>query len=461
MKRKLSTFVWLIMATCMLSSCLNDSDEEVTYYNDTAVTAFTLGTVKRFLHTTSSKGADSIYKSPVTGSNYTFVIDQATRQIYNPDSLPFACENNAILATISTKNSGSVALVSTSSTGTDSLSYYSSSDSINFAKINKLRVYNLSGSAYSEYSVKVNIHQQKIGVFNWADSVKSTIISSFEDVKALSKADQVFAFALQNGATKVYATSNTNLDGWSEVSSASFSADAYKSAILANDNFYILSNGEIYSSANGADWTVVGSNSSIKQLLGFSVDRCFAITNNKSIVSSKDGCVSWTDETLASDKENMPTENLNLVSFPVKSIANAELATLIGMRSASYGDESNVVWNKLIENSADAENQPWTYSAYSASDLAKTPWLDKFIAVKYNDRIEALGSNQIVYKSSDNGLTWAKDTVVTMPTEFNSNRFGFVADSNNFLWLIDTKSGYVLKGRHNEAGWLRRSSKDD
>ena len=148
MKRKFFAFIALISATLSLSSCLSSDDETVEYTHDTAITAFSLGSLDRWSKTTAGK--DTLLKANVTGSNYKFYIDQAQRKIYNPDSLPCGVRDTAVLATITAKNSSPMVWMDIDKT--DSITgYYSSSDSVNFSKPRLLRVYSNDLTAYATY----------------------------------------------------------------------------------------------------------------------------------------------------------------------------------------------------------------------------------------------------------------------------------------------------------------------
>ena len=126
MKRKFFAFIALITATLSLSSCLSSDETTVEYTHDTAITAFSLGSLDRY--TKTKAGKDTLLKANVTGSDYKFYIDQAQRSIYNVDSLPCGVRDTAILATISSKNSSPILLMDINKT--DSVAaYYSSSDS--------------------------------------------------------------------------------------------------------------------------------------------------------------------------------------------------------------------------------------------------------------------------------------------------------------------------------------------
>ena len=170
---KLFTYVVLLTAAVLsLTSCLSDNDDSnTTYYTDTAISSFALGTLNITYHTKASDGVtDSTYTSTFSASSYRFDIDQQKRTIANSDSLPVGTDAAHCLATISTLNSGTVLLVLKSSTGADSLAYYSSSDSIDFSSPVRMRVYNMNLSAYREYTVTVNVHKQEENKFEWQES---------------------------------------------------------------------------------------------------------------------------------------------------------------------------------------------------------------------------------------------------------------------------------------------------
>ena len=166
MRKRFSALGVALTAVLTLASCLNSSDSEVTVYNDMAITSFTLGTLNRYLHTTSSEGGDSVYKTTFTGGNYIVAIDQVGRRIFNQDSLPLGTDLKHVLCTIGTKNSGYVFLKSLIS---DSLFYHDSSDSIDFSKQRELHVYASDGSGHRVYTVNLTARQAK-GTPAWRET---------------------------------------------------------------------------------------------------------------------------------------------------------------------------------------------------------------------------------------------------------------------------------------------------
>ena len=153
------------MASLVLyTSCLGSNDDpEVTFYNDTAITTFKLTTVNRYIHTTTSAGKDSVYKSTLSKMP-VFHIDHYQGKIYNTDSLPEDCDLNHVLAAISSMNNGTVVIKSLTS---DTLNYYANTDSIDFSKPREIRVYAFNNDIFRTYEVTVNKHQVKTGVLTW------------------------------------------------------------------------------------------------------------------------------------------------------------------------------------------------------------------------------------------------------------------------------------------------------
>lgn len=157
----------MLLSMLLYTSCLgSDNSSDVIVYDDMAITGFSLATVNRYIHTTSSKGTDSIYKKTLA-TNPTFTIDQKKNTIYNTDSLPKDCDLKHVLATISASTySGRIIIKSIAS---DTLIAYSSSDSIDFTQSREIRVYNNALQKYRTYQVTLNQHQVETGKILWEE----------------------------------------------------------------------------------------------------------------------------------------------------------------------------------------------------------------------------------------------------------------------------------------------------
>lgn len=456
MKRKFFAFIALITATLSLSSCLSsDDDLNVEYTHDTAITAFSLGTLDQWGKTKDGT-KDSLYKAVVAGANYKFYIDQATRQIYNVDSLPCGVRDTAILATISSKNSSPILLMDINKT--DSVAaYYSSSDSINFSKPRFIRVYSSDYSAYAQYQVTVNVHKELPYEFKWHELAQNNSqLAAFSDLKAVACGDSIYVFGKTAEGTKVLKSAINDGSAWSPIMmNVSLSSDAYQSAVALDDKLYIADGGKVYASADAATWKVVSENPDIKQLIGASSKYLYAYTYTAAGISvSKDKGVSWKQEKLDTDADSLPTQNISMNVAGVLSAKNVENVMLMGTRDKALNDAIATTWLRTVDYDENAEAGQWNYLEIEKNQSGKMPCLDQVITCAADTGFVALGSNGKWYKSQDAGLTWTQDKKVALPSEFGTaGRFAFCRDKQHYYWII--RNGYVWRGRFNIDGWSK------
>ena len=455
MKRKFFAFIALITATLSLSSCLSsDDDLNVEYTHDTAITAFSLGTLDQWGKTKDGT-KDSLYKAVVAGANYKFYIDQATRQIYNVDSLPCGVRDTAILATISSKNSSPILLMDINKT--DSVAgYYSSSDSINFSKPRRIRVYSSDYSAYAEYEVTVNVHKELPYEFKWHELAQNNSqLAAFSDLKAVACGDDIYVFGKTAEGTKVLKSAINDGSAWSSITmNVGLSSDAYQSAVALDGKLYISDAGKVYASADAATWKLVSENADIKQLIGASSKYLYAYTAT-GISVSKDKGASWEQEKLDTDADYLPKQNISMNVAGVLSAKEVENVMLLGTRDKALKDTVALTWLRTVDYAN--EDGQWNYLEIENNKSGKMPWLDQVITCAADTGFVALGSNGKWYKSQDAGLTWTQDKKVALPGEFGTaGRFAFCRDKQHYYWII--RNGYVWRGRFNIDGW--RSKED-
>lgn len=462
MKRKFFAFILLMTAGLSLSSCLGgDDDTNIEYTHDTAITAFSLGTLTRYYSGTStSTGNDTTYSAEVTGSNYKFYIDQTTRQIYNPDSLPVGTKTSAVLATITAKQSSPLVWVLKNQSEEDSLAYYSSSDSIDFSTPRTIRVYNNDLTAYSTYTITVNVHQEERDAFVWhsLNVVRNSGLAALSEMKAVAANGRVYVFGKANNNLKIYQSGNGKT--WTAVSpNVDLSADAYKSAVAKDGIVYIVNNGVVMKSTDAENWEEITTDASLLQLVGASGKNLYAYTAS-GISVSKDNGATWAAEELDADASYLPTNNISMTITAVRSTKNAENLLLVGNRDESMNDTIATLWTRTVDYNDGADAGKWNYVEYEANQGGKLPYL-KTLQVAVNDSgYVALGagkySNGMKAKwlTSKNGLTWYEDSTVTMPSSFMINKpTAMVRDDNNYYWVIN--NGNVWKGRYNRDGWRK------
>ena len=449
MKRKFFAFIALITATLSLSSCLSSDETTVEYTHDTAITAFSLGSLDRY--TKTKAGKDTLLKANVTGSDYKFYIDQAQRLIYNVDSLPCGVRDTAILATISSKNSSPILLMDINKT--DSVAaYYSSSDSINFSKPRFIRVYSSDYSAYAQYKVTVNVHKELPYEFKWHELAQNNSqLAAFFDLKAVACGDDIYVFGKTADGTKVLKSAINDGSAWSSITmNVSLSSDAYQSAVALDGKLYISDAGKVYASADAETWTEVSENADIKQLIGASSQYLYAYTT-AGISVSKDQGVSWKAEKLDTDADSLPTQNVSMNVAGVLSAKNVENVMLMGTRDKAWNDTVATTWLRTVDYGANAEDGQWNYLEIEKNQM---PWLDQVITCAADTGFVALGSNGKWYKSQNAGLTWKQDKMVVLPAKFaTEGRFAFCRDKQHYYWII--RNGYVWRGRFNIDGWSK------
>ena len=450
MKRKFFAFIALITATLSLSSCLSSDETTVEYTHDTAITAFSLGSLDRY--TKTKAGKDTLLKANVTGSDYKFYIDQAQRLIYNVDSLPCGVRDTAILATISSKNSSPILLMDINKT--DSVAaYYSSSDSINFSVPRKIRVYSSDYSAYAEYTVTVNVHKELPYEFKWHELAQNNSqLAAFSNLKAVACGDYIYVFGKTDEGTKVLKSAINNGSAWSSITmNVGLSSDAYQSAVALDGKLYIADGGKVYASADAVTWTLVSENADIKQLIGASSKNLYAYTATGIAVSKNQG-VSWEAEKLDKDADYLPTQNISMNVAGVLSAKEVENVMLMGTRDKALKDTVATTWLRTVDYAN--EDGQWNYLEIENNKSGKMPWLDQVITCAADTGFVALGSNGKWYKSQDAGLTWKQDAMVVLPAKFAAEgRFAFCRDKQHYYWII--RNGYVWRGRFNIDGWSK------
>lgn len=452
MKRKFFAFIALITATLSLSSCLSSDETTVEYTHDTAITAFSLGSLDRY--TKTKAGKDTLLKANVTGSDYKFYIDQAQRWIYNVDSLPCGVRDTAILATISSKNSSPILLMDINKP--DSVAaYYSSSDSINFSKRRFIRVYSSDYSAYAEYKVDVNVHKELPYEFKWHELAQNNSqLAAFSDLKAVACGDYIYVFGKTAEGTKVLKSAINDGSAWSSIMmNVNLSSDAYQSAVALEGKLYISDGGKVYASADAATWALVSSeNADVKQLIGASSKNLYAYNTAAGISVSKDKGVSWEQEKLDTDKAYLPTQNISMNVAGVLSAKDVENVMLLGTRDKALKDTVATTWLRTVDYAN--EDGQWNYLEIENNKSGKMPWQDQVITCAADTGFVALGNNGKWYKSQDAGLTWKQDKMVVLPAKFaTEGRFAFCRDKQHYYWII--RNGYVWRGRFNIDGWSK------
>lgn len=463
MKRIVKPFVILISAIVLMASCLGDDDSynDFILYSDTAISSFSLGTLNRTMWTTSSKGEDSSYVAEVNGASYKFYIDQLKKEIYNPDSLPVGTDVAHVICKINAQNSGTVILVHKDIEGKDSLTFFNSSDSIDFTEPREFRVYCMDGSVYRSYKVSVNVHKENPDSINWHKFASVSDFMAMSNIKALALDGRLLVFGEQGGTTSVYSGATVDGIAWTKLSTGmTLDAGASSNAMVKDGTVYTLSGGKLISSTDGSAWTVVG-NAAVNRLLGAGKGKMYGLNADGKIMSSTDGVV-WTEDVLSDSGSMLPVTDMSLVSLPLGTDKSAETIILSGNLAADSNPQDSVamVWNKIEEYASASQSHSWIYCVEDNGFCL--PCLAGLNMVTYGDVLVAFGGRGLgtstakaysqMYVSEDKGLTWHADDSYYLPEGFtngSSSVMSVAVDNNNYMWIICGGTGDVWRGRLN------------
>lgn len=464
MKSKTINIAVLLAALFSLVSCLDTNDGDYVYTDDSAVTAFSVTSAKKAVHVRASNGADSVYYTTATLTAYKFVIDQQRCVIYNPDSLPYGVDPTKLLVSANSLNSGSLVLKSMTS---DSLSYFSTTDSLDFSKPRELQVYSLSGAAERKYEVRVNVHQEPADQFNWTKLPNPTAFTSATGVKSFvvttaSGTTRRFLLASDGTTTTVYRADGDN--AWTAATpdfNHTLAAETYRSAAVKHDTLFVCDNGVVMATTDGNTWTQqTTAEAGVARIIAANPIRLYAYNNEGAMVSSDDSGKTWKAASIDESASLLPNSEIAYATLPLATNPNAYRTLLIGsVPEASTTAFS--IWGKIDEGTAYSENQPWMFYDHNSLNRHELSLMQNFSAFTYDGKIMMVGNEDRVYLpnfygSRDGGITWKADSVITSPLGFFvTGPYTVSVDKDNFIWFVSGKTGETWRGRINRLGWKK------
>lgn len=464
MKSKTINIAVLLAALFSLVSCLDTNDGDYVYTDDSAVTAFSVTSAKKAVHVRASNGADSVYYTTATLTAYKFVIDQQRCVIYNPDSLPYGVDPTKLLVSANSLNSGSLVLKSMTS---DSLSYLSTTDSLDFSKPRELQVYSLSGAAVRKYEVRVNVHQEPADKFNWTKLPNPTAFTSATGVKSFvvttaSGTTRRFLLASDGTTTTVYRADGDN--AWTAATpdfNHTLAAETYRSAAVKHDTLFVCDNGVVMATTDGNTWTQqTTAEAGVARIIAANPIRLYAYNNEGAMVSSDDSGKTWKAASIDESASLLPNSEIAYATLPLATNPNAYRTLLIGsVPEASTTAFS--IWGKIDEGTAYSENQPWMFYDHNSLNRHELPIMNNVSALAYDGKMMVVGNDERVYLpafygSRDGGITWKADSVITSPLGFFvTGPYTVSVDKDNFIWFVSGKIGETWRGRINRLGWKK------
>ena len=388
----------LLMTLLLMGSCLSESDSSVTLYNDAAITDFTLGTLNKYIN-------DS--KSTFSGSTYRFSVDQSSsgvhtfkdttiigRCVYNNDSLPLGTDLQHVVATLTTLNNG-VALIERLD-APDHYDYFNLLDSIDFTKPRKVRVYSSDGSAFNQYYISVDAHQEDGNEFVW-----KLMDEAWQPAPNAQQLPAGIKQLLGNSTTERYALSTDNKLMVSRDNGASWQED------LINEDYDMLPT---------QDLALIS----------------YPMTNTDSV------------------------DYVLLIGNREVNDQNDEAIAMVWRKVVDYSKNSaKASWNYVERNASSGDS----LALPRMEDLAMVKYDDGILAFG-GDGIGGWDEQPYttIYQSRDNGITWKFNPCYNFPDDFINLATKVTAkvDKDNFLWLYCEGTGQVWRGRLNKLGWKKQ-----
>ena len=278
----LTVITGLLMAAFMITSCLNDDDNEVTLSSESSITAFSIKDNIETKYTAKVNGKDTTLTATVKGSDYPFIIDQVERRIYNADSLPVGTNVSKVVVEI-TADTPYILIVA------DKDSLWTSTDSLNFENPVKFKVMAQSMEYGAVYTAEINVHKQEPDSLVWSNLSSDFNGSAIQAQKAVYFNDKIYVFARQNeGKVAVTTTSITDGHSWSALQPLSLEKADYSTAMTWGDHLYIIAENQLYQSENGTDWSKIESAPKLKMLVSNIYSQNNPEENNKLIAINTD-----------------------------------------------------------------------------------------------------------------------------------------------------------------------------
>ena len=444
----------IYLATLMMfvvTSCFNDDDDTV-LSPYAMMTSFGIGDVKSEYPAFTSTGVDTFEVRTIQGSSYPFSINQATCEVYNPDSLPFATKVDKI--TMNMQLTG-YAMIYVDSLG--EFDYFESTDSIDFRTPRKFRITSASGEYYRDYTVSVNVHQVNPELMVWN---RYAALDSVQPLRALEFAGSMYIFGEKDSCFLLSTTALQDEPSWQQVKMVGLPGTADLATVQSfGGALYVVAGDGIYTSADGVEWSLNYGCDGALAIVGASDSdgKMWVATANELLVTA-DG-VSY--ESAGALPAGFPVYGVSISSYAMNHNMGITRYMLVGYTTEAM-DSDAVVWSRLSTEDNwtkyDNDNNPFPCPSLKGLSVVR---YDKFLyafggaGVAEGASVEAFSS---FYISRDNGITWKTPGgfYQRTPADLQGYDAPFAAtvDSNNVMWIVCAgEKPVVWKGVVNRLGF--------
>lgn len=461
----------LFAATSIMTSCLDNDVEQITYTSETSITGFSLGTLNIDRIGKDKNGLDSHYVDTLDCSNYPFTIDQINRIITNKDSLPVGTYIDKVITNI-TYDAG---MLGYTPKGSDHDTIWTSTDSIDFTDPVEFKVYAYSGVEGKPYKVTINVHKQEPDTISWKKfdtQLQLFNAGSLSEQKAVYANGKVYVFGKNGNGTHIEYSdvANDNPSPWVPVTdNIPSNIDTYSATAWAG-NIYFLARGtndkQLYKLNVTTDKIEPVGTETFEMLIGGNDIKSELYAVKEGEKGKKSGIY----------KENTWTEDANSFTlFPVGKPFFSNTTT------ASYNNDITTTI-ALCNNPTDNDTTALVFNRMSSDNKWEErmqnlplPNLENVTMIYYDGKLYAFGGGykeikpfSQFYCSTDNGLCWRPVTeCMAFPAEFGTlyttthhgnyscavtPKLENETSRGNFIWIV-WEDGSICRGRINRLGF--------
>lgn len=462
----------LFAATSIMTSCLDNDVEQVTYTSETSITGFSLGTLNIDRIGKDKDGKDSAYVDTLDCSEYPFTINQMTREIENKDSLPYGTHIDKVITSV-TYDAGALAY---RPKGTDKDTLWTSTDSIDFSGDTRtmstvtpieFKVYAYSGAIGQAYKVKINVHQQVPDTISWKKFDNSFSAGSLSEQKAVYANGKVYVFGKNGNGTHIEYSdvANDNPSSWVPVTdNIPSNIDTYSATVCTGYIYFLAgTNKQLYKlDANSNEITSVGTET-FEMLIGGNdiKSELYAVKGGKSGIYKEN---TWTED---ADPFTQFPAGKPFFSNTTTASYNSNITSTVALcynQGNTANDTTALVFNRM------SSDNKWEERIQNLP----LPNLENVTMIYYDGKLYAFGGGykeikpfSQFYCSTDNGLCWRPVTeCMAFPSEFGTlytthhgnyscavtPKLENGTSRGNFIWIV-WENGSISRGRINRLGF--------
>lgn len=451
-------------ATSIMTSCLDNDVDQITYTSETSITGFSLGTLHIDRVGKDKNGLDSPYVDTLDCSNYPFTIDQINRTITNKDSLPVGTHIDKVITSI-TYDAGMLAY---KPKGSERDTIWTSTDSIDFTDPVEFKVYAYSGVEGKPYTITINVHKQEPDTISWKKFDNNPFSAgSLSEQKAVYANGKVYVFGKNGNGTHIEYSdvANDNPSSWVPVTdNIPSNIDTYSATVCAGYIYFLAgTNKQLYKlDANSNEITSVGTET-FEMLIGGNdiKSELYAVKGGKSGIYKEN---TWTED---ADPFTQFPAGKPFFSNTTTASYNSNITSTVALcynQGNTANDTTALVFNRM------SSDNKWEERIQNLP----LPNLENVTMIYYDGKLYAFGGGykeikpfSQFYCSTDNGLCWRPVTeCMAFPSEFgtlytthHSNYSCAVTPKlengtsrGNFIWIV-WEDGSISRGRINRLGF--------